>query len=286
MKVKNVDKDVAESLASGLRPGQLTTRTRAITRSRASTKKSASRAREKAPAAPNSPAAPASDSGAAWKPNRTTAPVAYVIEAIEERIRSGRLAAGQRLIEADLCAELSVKRGPVREALRILAGDGVLELIAQRGARVRKLSPDDLKDMIPVLGGLVAIAVRLSVGKLRKASVRGELEKYMDQMRYAARNRDIVQFQMAGMRYQDTLQRAANNRFLDYLRSKLHPDLLHRQIPASLLIENWKTYFRHFEQVHNALLSGDEAKALALLYEHERRLEEIYRSGEHPGVWR
>lgn len=223
---------------------------------------------------------------ATWRPNRATAPVAYVVSAIEERIRSGRLVPGQRLIEADLCSELGVKRGPTREALRILAGDGIVELVAQRGARVRRLEVGDLCEMMPVMAGLVAICIRLSIGKLRFASVRGELERYMTQMRYAAKNQDLPQLQLAGMRYHDTLQRAANNRSLDYLRNKLHPDLLHQQIPMAMEVKNWKTYARHFEQVHDALLSGDEARAIAHIYEHERRLVEIFRSGEQPAVWR
>lgn len=253
------------------------------TRTRNSRRSAVTRTRQPR-TAPSQPAPASADSG--WKPNRTTAPVAYVVEAIQERIRSGRLVAGQRLIEADLCQELGVKRGPVREALRILAGDGILELIAQRGARVRKLSAEDLREMMPVLGGMVAIAIRLSIGKLRKASVRGELEKHMAQIRYAAANEDLAQLQLAGMRYQDTLQRTAANRFLDYLRGKLHPDLLYQQIPIAMRVENWKSYLRHFEQVHDALLSGSESRAIALIYEHEARLAEIYRSGEQPAVWR
>lgn len=246
--------------------------------------RTASKIARKPRIAPAEPTPASAESG--WKPNRATAPVAYVVEAIQDRIRSGRLVAGQRLIEADLCNELGVKRGPVREALRILAGDGILELIAQRGARVRKLEPEDLREMMPVLGGLVAIAIRLSIGKLRKASVRGELEKHMTQMRYAAANQDLAQLQLAGMRYQDTLQRTAANRFLDYLRTKLHPDLLYQQIPIAMRIENWKSYLKHFEQVHDALLSGAESRAIALIYEHEARLAEMYRSGEQPAVWR
>lgn len=222
----------------------------------------------------------------AWRITRATAPVAYVINAIEERIRSGQLAPGQRLIEADLCNELNVKRGPVREALRILAGDGILELVAQRGARVRRLETSDLREMMPVMAGLVAIAVRLSIDKLRTAAVRGELETHMTQMRYAARNKDLLQVQLAAMRYQETLQRAANNRFLDYLRNKMHPDLLLHQLPMAIQVENWKTYLRHFEQMHDALFTGNVDRAVSLVHEHERQLVQILTNGDQPAVWR
>lgn len=247
--------------------------------------KQRTKARTRATAAADAPLARDHASASSWRPNKTTAPVAFVVEEIADRIRSGRLVAGQRLIEADLCTELSVKRGPVREALRILAGDGVLELVAQRGARVRKLSVADLKEMMPVLAGLVAVAIRLSIGRLRQASIRGELERHMEQMRYSASTQDLGQFQLAGMRYHETLQRAANNRVLNYLRAKLHPDLLHQQIPAGMRVDNWKSYLRHFEQVHSALLSGDERRAVELVYEHQAELDSMFQTGEQPPRW-
>jgi DNA-binding GntR family transcriptional regulator len=70
----------------------------------------------------------------------TTLPIASVVdqvyEAVRERIASGSLARGARVHQEDLAAELGVSRTPVREALRRLAAEGLVEMYTNRGARV------------------------------------------------------------------------------------------------------------------------------------------------------
>jgi len=84
---------------------------------------------------------------------------ASVAGQIEDLIAKGLLVPGQRLVEADLERQLQVGRMPIREALRLLAGDGLIEIIPNRGARVRSMSPRDIADMLKVLVGLLFVAL-------------------------------------------------------------------------------------------------------------------------------
>lgn len=84
--------------------------------------------------------------------------VETVAHSILENIRNGNYVPGQRLVEADLTAEMGISRGPLREALRLLAAGGIIELIPNRGAIIRKIYPADIKErlaLIDVLGTLV-----------------------------------------------------------------------------------------------------------------------------------
>ncbi|MCC7411460.1 MAG: GntR family transcriptional regulator [Gammaproteobacteria bacterium] len=195
-----------------------------------------------------------------------------IVNQIKQGIRERRYAPGQRLIEADLAAELGVKRQPVRDALRVLAGDGIVQLIPQRGARVRKLQRDELREMIPVLAGLLTITVRLAIGKLNTPAIRARLQDAMDSMRHARRVGDLVQFHRAGMAYGEALHGVAGNRYLDYLHGKLHPDLFHDQLSSALHIESWDPYLEHFEQMHAALLAANLDQALELIAAHEQSM--------------
>lgn len=85
--------------------------------------------------------------------------VALAVAEIERRIIDRRLVAGQRLIEADVAEDLGITTGRVREALRILAGDGMIELIPNRGARVSALNRTDLASMMEVLAGVLLTGV-------------------------------------------------------------------------------------------------------------------------------
>src|SRR6185437_9054303 len=71
--------------------------------------------------------------------------VDQVYAAIRERIASGSLPRGGRVHQEDLALELGVSRTPVREALRRLAAEGLVEMRTNRGARVTDLGPDDMQ---------------------------------------------------------------------------------------------------------------------------------------------
>ena len=68
-------------------------------------------------------------------PNRSSSPD-NVANYVLEGIKSGRFVPGQRLIEADLSENLYTSRGPIREAFKRLAAEGVLTLVPHRGAYV------------------------------------------------------------------------------------------------------------------------------------------------------
>lgn len=207
-------------------------------------------------------------------------PSDQIAEAIKQGIRDGRFAPGQRLIEADLMAQFGTKRGPVREALRLLAGDGIVEHVPQKGVRVRKLGPEDLAELFPVLAGLMHLTLRLAIPTVSRAPWRSRLEQAMQSLRHAARLKDFAQLQLAAIRYTEVLIAAAGNRYLSYLNGKLHPDLFYRQLSSALQIESWDAYLEHLESVHRACLRGDRRAADALIDDHERRMEDLLRA-EH-----
>jgi len=76
---------------------------------------------------------------------------------LAERILSGAYAPGERIREETLAAEFAVSRGPAREALRMLEKDGLITILARRGAMVTKLSVDEVREIFEiraVLNGL------------------------------------------------------------------------------------------------------------------------------------
>ncbi len=208
-----------------------------------------------------------------------------IADRIVQGIRSGRYVPGQRLIEADLMEEFRSTRGPVREALRILAGDGIVELVSGKGARVKKLERDDLVELFPVLTGLLDVTVRLAIPRLAEAPWRERLDSAMEALRRARALEDYGQFQLAGIRYADLLMDAAANRYLIFLNAKLHPNLFYRQVTSVVHIDDWVGYLNHFESLHRALLDGDLPECRRLLAEHEDRMQEAFRQGGEEVHW-
>ena len=84
-----------------------------------------------------------------------------VAEALRGAITSGRFAPGQRLVEKDLCELTGVSRASVREALRQLESEGLIETLPNRGPSVSKLSAQDAASIYQVRGALEALAAQL-----------------------------------------------------------------------------------------------------------------------------
>jgi DNA-binding GntR family transcriptional regulator len=73
-----------------------------------------------------------------------------IAAALRRRILGGVLRAGERLTESRLCDQLGVSRIPVREALRTLAAEGLIDVAPRRGATVAHLSPTVVQDLVNV----------------------------------------------------------------------------------------------------------------------------------------
>jgi DNA-binding GntR family transcriptional regulator len=92
--------------------------------------------------------------------------------------------------EPELCQQLQISRTPLREALKVLATEGMVELVPRRGAHVAQLSTRELVDLFEALSGIEGLAaqlaaVRMSVGDLEKLS---QLQILIEQ-RHEARDR-------------------------------------------------------------------------------------------------
>lgn len=89
-----------------------------------------------------------------------------LVAALRDYIVEGNLADGARIPERALCERFDISRTPLREALKVLAAEGLIELLPNRGARVRALGPDDVRELFDVMGGLEALAGRLACERI------------------------------------------------------------------------------------------------------------------------
>ncbi|MDF2117033.1 GntR family transcriptional regulator [Roseiarcaceae bacterium H3SJ34-1] len=115
--------------------------------------------------------------------SQTESIVEVIIRRIKHDIRHGGFAPGQRLIEAEVQQITGASRGPVREAMRRLSAEGLLEILHQKGARVRSLTRDEVEhlyDVREVLEGFAAerAALQFEDAKFRKGLV--DIEKSFD----------------------------------------------------------------------------------------------------------
>jgi DNA-binding GntR family transcriptional regulator len=113
-----------------------------------------------------------------------------VVEALRDAIGSGALKPGQRIVEQDLAAQLGVSRLPIREAIRQLEHEGLLESIPHKGAVVATVSERDIREMFSLRDALETLAAGLVAQRASPDEVH-QLQAIVDQMRDQSARRDF-----------------------------------------------------------------------------------------------
>lgn len=196
--------------------------------------------------------------------------VSGVVDAIVDGVMKGRYAPGQRLIAADLADEYQVSRAPVREALHVLAGEGVVELIANRGARIRRLTVQERIDFLEFTEAICVLGVRLATGKAREPEVRAAIEAAYAPIENAFTRRHAADFVDALYRYHIELNRHSGNQFLDFFYRRpyirFYTTLLADLAPG----QHWEQYISNYRLIHETILAGDAHSAVVMFTSHIR----------------
>lgn len=143
-----------------------------------------------------------------------------VADRLRAMIESSELQAGEWIDETRLTEVLGISRTPLREALKVLVGEGLLRIEPRRGCFVNELSARDLDDIFPLMAMLEG---RCAYEAARKASESDllRLEPLHEQLRELATAGDVDQYYAANARIHEAVQALADNRWLSDLIDNL-----------------------------------------------------------------
>lgn len=189
-----------------------------------------------------------------------------IYEVLRDRVLSGQLLPGVRLVEADLTAEFQASRVTIREALRRLVADELLELMPHRGIRVRLLSQRDLDELYVVRAPIEGLAARLAaesvparVDELRRCCVEGER---------AIAEGDIGRYMKANARFHEALLSAAGNATLKKVATRLHAQIVSFQAVTNMNFQRMRDSHRGHLEVLDAIEAHDADRAEAAMRLH------------------
>jgi DNA-binding GntR family transcriptional regulator len=130
-------------------------------------------------------------------------------EAVAREIKlglyEGRYVPGQRMIETELAAKLGVGRGSMREALRTLAAEGLIELELHRGARVRQFTRDEVLELSQVREALEGFAAALAAKHDKASKLRAQLRAVQAEAELAMKGRHIARYLDLNSVFHDTI---------------------------------------------------------------------------------
>jgi DNA-binding GntR family transcriptional regulator len=138
---------------------------------------------------------------------------------LRQRIITGQLQPGDRMVERELAAELGVSRIPIREAIRTLESEGFVSVVPRRGVIVQRLTEQDVDELFDVREALEVLAARRAAERATKAELQ-QLAKALTAARRAIKSGDSGAVGAASENFHDELIKLAHN---DLLAAMLEP---------------------------------------------------------------
>jgi DNA-binding GntR family transcriptional regulator len=190
---------------------------------------------------------------------------------LRDHIVEGNIADGSRVPERQLCEMLGISRTPLREALKVLAAEGLVELLPNRGARVRQLSQRDLAELFDVMGGLEGLAGRLACENITDAEI-AEIERLHYEMYGFYLHRDMHGYFDANQKIHETIVVASRNTALMSLYANLAGRIRRIRYAANFARkrERWGEAMREHEAILDALRRRAASELSDILFTHLR----------------
>jgi DNA-binding GntR family transcriptional regulator len=204
-----------------------------------------------------------------------------VVEKLRELILSGELEPRSRVNEVALCERFGISRTPLREAIKLLAADGLLDLLPNRGARVAALSESEIDEIIQVVGVLEALAGELACQRITEQELSAieaanldmvEAWKAKDYRRYFERNRQIHEAIMA----------SARNSALQAVYLSLSGRVQRARFSAHKTEEQWKRAIDDHNLMVILLRRRDGAALAQLMRDHIKNMK-VFISAAYSG---
>ncbi|MGO4572356.1 GntR family transcriptional regulator [Microvirga sp. 2TAF3] len=200
-----------------------------------------------------------------------------IVTRVRDMIIEGHLAPGSRIHEGNLGNELGVSRTPLREALKFLASEGLVELSPGRGAVVRQFSPKDVHDSLVVLGDLEGLAGRLACEHATDAEIK-EVRDLHDRMMEMYASRDRLPYFKLNQNIHSAILRLSKNEALAYVHGILQARLRRIRYIGNEGPEKWAGAVADHEEIISALEARDAERLSRVLNAHMERTWERVRN--------
>lgn len=192
-----------------------------------------------------------------------------VLEFILVEMDAGRLGPGARVNAARIAATLNLSAAPVREALSILAGRGILDLLPDRGAIMRPISPHQVTQMWAVITAVGGVGLRAAARAVAAGADTGELVARYEDIGREPLAVSPVAFLLRLNEYHWAVHRLGGNEFVTPALERLGVPYWDRYLGELIDVHaNIEGYLTNYRRMHEAVLAGDDEAAAAILDYH------------------
>ncbi|ATJ84012.1 GntR family transcriptional regulator [Halomonas beimenensis] len=212
----------------------------------------------------------ADDTGSATANRRriqTTSLAQEAYRILQRMIVHGELAPGERIVEPALCEQLGISRTPLREALRMLASEGLIATRRNRNAVVTRIDPQELEHLFEVEAGIESLAVGLAAERMTNTELK-QLEALQERLEKLLAKGDRDAYFELNQRIHALLVAGAKNPVLEETHRRLLGRLERARYLALDRIGRWQESTDEHRAILEALKARDGERARRLLADH------------------
>ncbi len=192
-----------------------------------------------------------------------------VFEQLEEAILNGQLQPGDNLIETKLSQQFGVSRTPIREAIRQLELEGLVQFIPNKGAVVLGVTTQDIEDIYSIRMLIEGLAVRWTIDKITQEEIE-ELQESVELLEFYIHKKNVQHLEKFDSKFHDLIYDASKSRPLKHMLSMFN-HYIQRSRASSLAIPGRaEEVLKEHKGILNAIIDRNSEKAEKLMYQHIR----------------
>lgn len=190
-----------------------------------------------------------------------------VFNTLRQAILRGELKPGERLMEIQLANKLGVSRTPIREALRKLELEGLVNMVPRKGAEVADITEKSLRDVLEVRKALEELSVQLACEKITEEEIE-ELKRAAERFKDTLDDQDVTKIAEADVAFHDVIYTATDNQKLILLLNNLREQMYRYRVEYLKKEEAYPQLIAEHEELIDNISKRNKEEATRIMCEH------------------
>lgn len=197
-----------------------------------------------------------------------------VADRVRDLIEQGALLPGEKIAEKELCERFGVSRTPLREALKVLTSEGLVENLPNRGSRVVRLTREGVQNTYDVMGALEGLSGELACHAISDAEI-AAIRRLHQRMMGHYQRKELKPYFEVNQRIHEAILAASRNEVLSEMYNNLSQRVKRIRYSVEMGEDNWAQAVADHEAMLEALEARDGPKLGAILRKHLRHKLEV-----------
>ena len=190
-----------------------------------------------------------------------------VFNTLRQAILRGELKPGERLMEIQLANKLGVSRTPIREALRKLELEGLVNMVPRKGAEVADITEKSLRDVLEVRKALEELSVQLACEKITEEEIE-ELKRVAERFKDTLDDQDVTKIAEADVAFHDVIYTETDNQKLILLLNNLREQMYRYRVEYLKKEEAYPQLIAEHEELIDNISKRNKEEATRIMCEH------------------